>query len=43
MNHKELPEQLDRKVICESDFVCLYADKVRLSNLVLLFAFEFYK
>ena len=32
MNYRELPERLDRKVIYESDYVCLYADKVKLSN-----------
>lgn len=32
MNDRELPERLERQVIYESDFVCLYADKVRLSN-----------
>lgn len=32
MEHRELPEQLDRKVIYESDYVCLYADNVKLSN-----------
>lgn len=32
MDYKELPERLDRKVIYESDYVCLYADKVKLSN-----------
>lgn len=28
----ELPQRLDRKIIYESDYVCLYADKVKLSN-----------
>ena len=32
MDYRELPERLDRKVIYESDYVCLYADKVKLSN-----------
>lgn len=32
MNYRELPERLDRKVIYESDYVCLYADKVRLPS-----------
>lgn len=32
MDHKELPERLDRKVIYESDYVCLYADKVKLTS-----------
>ena len=32
MNDRELPERLDRKVIYESDYVCLYADKVKLSK-----------
>ncbi len=32
MNFKELPERLDREVIYESDYVCLYADKVKLPN-----------
>ena len=32
MGYKELPERLGRKVIYESDYVCLYADKVRLPN-----------
>ncbi len=32
MDSRELPERLDRKVIYESDYVCLYADKVKLSN-----------
>lgn len=27
-----MPERLNRKVIYESDYVCLYADKVKLSN-----------
>lgn len=30
MSYRDLPEQLDRKTIYESDFVCLYADKVRM-------------
>ena len=32
MDYKELPERLERKVIYESDYVCLYSDKVRLPN-----------
>lgn len=32
MDYKELPERLDRKAIYESDYVCLYADKVKLPN-----------
>ena len=32
MNYEELPERLDRKVIYESDYVCLYADEVKLPN-----------
>lgn len=32
MDCRELPERLDRKVIYESDYVCLYSDKVKLSN-----------
>ena len=32
MDYRELPERLERKVIYESDFVCLYADKVRLPD-----------
>ena len=32
MENSELPQRLDRKVIYESDFVCLYADKVRLPS-----------
>lgn len=32
MEYNELPERLDRNVIYESDYVCLYADKVRLPN-----------
>lgn len=32
MDYREMPERLDRKVIYESDYVCLYADKVKLSN-----------
>lgn len=32
MGHRELPERLDRKVIYESDYVCLYADQVKLSD-----------
>lgn len=32
MDYKELPERLDRTVIYESDYVCLYADKVKLPN-----------
>lgn len=32
MDKNKLPERLDRQVIYESDFVCLYADKVRLPN-----------
>ena len=32
MNVDGLPERLDRTVLYESDYVCLYADKVRLSS-----------
>lgn len=32
MEQKEFPERLNRKVIYESDYVCLYADKVKLPN-----------
>lgn len=32
MNYKDLPERLDRKTIYESDFVCLYADKVKMPD-----------
>ena len=32
MNSNQMPERLDREVIYESDYVCLYADKVRLPN-----------
>ena len=32
MTDEQLPERLDRKVIYESDYVCLYADKVKFSN-----------
>ncbi len=32
MNYKELPERLNREIIYESDYVCLYADKVKLPN-----------
>lgn len=32
MNYKELPERLDRKVIYESEYVCLYTDKVKLPS-----------
>lgn len=32
MDHTELPERLNREVIYESDYVCLYADKVKLPN-----------
>lgn len=32
MKGTELPERLDRRVIYESDYVCLYTDKVKLSN-----------
>lgn len=32
MDNKELPERLDRKVIYESDYVCLYADRVKMPN-----------
>ena len=32
MDYKELPERLDRKVIYKSDDLCVYADKVKLSN-----------
>lgn len=32
MDVRDLPEQLDREVIYESDYVCLYADKVKLSD-----------
>lgn len=32
MDFAELPERLDRDVIYESDYVCLYADKVKLPN-----------
>lgn len=31
MNH-DFPEQLDRKVIYESDWICLYADKVKMPD-----------
>ncbi len=30
MNCNELPKRLDRKTIYESDFVCLYVDKVKM-------------
>lgn len=30
MDHRGLPERLDRKTIYESDYVCLHADKVRM-------------
>ncbi|MBD5156444.1 MAG: NUDIX hydrolase [Butyrivibrio sp.] len=32
MEYNELPERLERNVIYESDYVSLYADKVRLPN-----------
>lgn len=32
MNSRDLPERLARDVIYESDYVCLYADQVRLSG-----------
>jgi len=32
MSNNGFPERLDRKVIYESNFVCLYADKVKLPN-----------
>ena len=32
MDQNTLPERLDRTVIYESDYVCLYADKVRLPS-----------
>ena len=32
MDYNELPERLDRKTIYESDYVCLYADKVKLPD-----------
>ena len=32
MYYREMLERLDRKVICESDYVCLQGDKVKLSN-----------
>lgn len=32
MDCRELPQRLDRKVIYESDYVCLYSDRVKLSN-----------
>lgn len=32
MEYKELPERLNRTVIYESDYVCLYADQVKLPN-----------
>ena len=32
MDYKELPERLDREVIYECDYICLYADKVQLPN-----------
>ena len=32
MDQNKLPERLERNVIYESDFVCLYADKVRLPS-----------
>lgn len=32
MDHGKMPERLERKVIYESDFVCLYADKVKLPD-----------
>ena len=32
MEQVQMPERLDRKVIYESDYVCLYADKVRFSD-----------
>lgn len=31
MNH-DFPEQLDRRVIYESDWICLYADKVKMPD-----------
>lgn len=33
MEYKELPERLNRTVIYESDYVCLYADKVKLPKI----------
>lgn len=32
MDYKELPERIERKAIYESDYVCLYADKVKLPD-----------
>lgn len=32
MEYKELPERLERTIIYESEFVCLYADKVKMPN-----------
>lgn len=32
MDERALPERLERKVIYESDYVCLYTDRVRLSD-----------
>lgn len=32
MDQNKLPERLERNTIYESDYVCLYADKVRLSS-----------
>ena len=32
MERTVLPERLDRKTLYESDYVCLYADKVRMSD-----------
>ena len=32
MDQNKLPERLERNVIYESDYVCLYADKVRLPS-----------
>lgn len=32
MDYKDLPQRLARKVIYESEYVCLYADKVKLSD-----------
>ena len=32
MDNKIMPKRLDRKAIYESDFVCLYADKVKLPS-----------
>lgn len=32
MDQRNFPERLDRKIIYESDYVCLYADKVKLPS-----------